>query len=264
MRSLFAGVLLAAASSASIAAQPALYVYSTIDALLAGAYDGELTVKQLATKGNFGIGTYNRLDGEMVVHAGKFYHVRADGSVRVAKPTDLVPLAYVLPFVPTQTVTATATSTLAELEAFTDKQITNKNMFYAVEIKGKFVGMSTRAIAAQSRPYRALAEVAKTQSVFTRDAVTGTLVGIRSPGLSKGISVPGFHWHFISDDKKFGGHVLATAMERGVVKLAMVRRMEVELPTNQDFASADQSKDRAAELHQVESPQNLSDPQQKP
>ncbi len=258
LQSLFAGVMFAAASSASIAAPPALYVYSTIDALLAGAYDGELTVKQLGTKGNFGIGTYNRLDGEMVVHGGKFYHVRADGSVRVAKPSDRVPLAYVLPFVPTQTVTVAATATLPELEAFADTQIKNKNMFYAVEIKGKFVGMSTRAIPAQNRPYRALAEVAKTQAVFTRDAIAGTLVGIRSPGLSKGISVPGFHWHFISDDKKFGGHVLSTGIASGVARLAMVRRLEVELPTNQDFAAADQSKDRAAELHQVESPQNVN------
>ncbi|HEX8611625.1 MAG TPA: acetolactate decarboxylase [Telluria sp.] len=259
-----AALVLGAASLACSAQEPVLYVYSTIDALLAGVYEGELTVAQLGAKGNFGIGTYNGLDGEMVVHDGRFYHVRADGSVRVAAPTQRTPLAYVLPFVPTLTVALGAAASLPAIEALADQQLGNKNMFYAVEIKGRFTGISTRAIPAQTRPYRALAEVSKTQSVFARDAVAGTLVGIRSPGLSKGISVPGYHWHFISDDKRFGGHVLGTALEGGVLRLAQVRRLEVELPLNDDFAKADQDKDRAAELRKVESAQHDKDGAHKP
>ena len=240
-----------------------MYVYSTIDALLAGAYDGELTVGQLRKKGNFGIGTYNHLDGEMVVHDGRFYHVRADGSVRLAAASDKVPLAYVLPFVPTEKFALPHTASLPAIEALADQHLKNKNMFYALEIKGRFVDMSTRAIPAQTRPYQALAEVAKSQSVFKRDAVSGTMVGIRSPSLSKGISVPGYHWHFISSDKKFGGHVLSTGILTGVARLALVRKMEVELPTNDDFANADQAKDRSAELHSVESIQNVPAPEKK-
>lgn len=250
------GLVLGAASLACAAQEPALYVYSTIDALLAGVYEGELTVAQLGAKGNFGIGTYNGLDGELVAHEGKFYPVRADGSVRVAAPTDRTPLAYVLPFVPTRSVTLGAAASLPALEALADQQLGNKNMFYAIEVRGRFTGISTRAIPIQARPYRPLAEVSKSQSVFTRDAVAGTLVGIRSPSLSKGISVPGYHWHFISDDRRFGGHVLGTALEGGVLRLAQVRRLEVELPLNDDFAKADQDKDRAAELRQVESAQH--------
>nr|WP_229509487.1 acetolactate decarboxylase [Massilia sp. CCM 8734] len=113
-------------------------------------------------------------------------------------------------------------------------------MFYAAEVKGRVTGISTR------------------------EAVAGTLVGIRSPSLSKGISVPGYHWHFISDDLSFGGHVLGTGLERGVLKLAQVRRLEVELPLNDDFANADQDKDRAAELRKVESAQHDKDGAHKP
>lgn len=251
-----AGLLLGMASLGGAAQEPALYVYSTIDALLAGVYEGELTIAQLGAKGNFGIGTYNRLDGEMVALDGKFYHVRADGSVRVAAPADRTPLAYVLPFVPTNTVALGPAASLPAIEALADQQLSNKNMFYALEVKGRFTGISTRAIPAQVRPYRPLAEVSTSQSVFARDAVAGTLVGIRSPGLSKGISVPGYHWHFISDDRSFGGHVLGTALARGVLRLAQVRRLEVELPLNDDFARADQDKDRAAELRKVESAQH--------
>lgn len=250
------GLTLATASAFTLAAEPALYVYSTIDALLAGSYDGELTVKELSAKGNFGLGTYNHLDGEMLAHDGVFYHVKADGSVSVADPADKVPLAYVVPFQPSTSFTGAAVATLPAIEAMTDEHISNKNLFYAIEIKGEFTGMATRAIPAQSRPYKPLAEVSKTQSVFKRDTVKGTLVGFRSPGFSKGISVPGYHWHFISDDKQYGGHVLAAAMTSGVVKLATVSQFNVELPKNEDFASADQNKDRSAELHKVESAQH--------
>lgn len=250
------GLMFAATSLSAVAAEPALYVYSTIDALLAGAYDGEMTVKDLSAKGNFGLGTYNRLDGEMVVHEGVNYHVRFDGTVSVADPSDRVPLAYVVPFLPTETFDAEAIAQLTAIETLVDQRVANKNMFYAIEVKGTFKGITTRAIAPQIKPYRPLAEVSKEQVTFKRDSVAGTMVGIRSPSFSKGISVPGFHWHFISDDKKYGGHILAVELTKGTVRLAQVRRFDVELPSTEGFASADQEKDRSAELRKVESAQH--------
>lgn len=248
-----AAILLAASSFAARAAEPALYAYSTIDALLAGAYDGDLTVKQLATKGDFGLGTYNRLNGEMVLLGGTFWHVKADGTVSKADPNERVPLAYVVPFQPTTTLVVESTQSLAELEALIDARLTNKNVFYAVKVSGDYANVATRAIAPQVRPYRPLAEVSKEQVVFKRAEVAGTLVGIRSPAFSKGISVAGWHWHFISDAKEFGGHVLAGSLIKGVVTVTTARQFNVELPATDDFAKADQAKDRAAELHMVES-----------
>ncbi len=233
-----------------------MYIYSTIDALLAGAYDGELTVKQLAAKGDFGLGTYNRLNGEMVALGGTFWHVLADGTVAKADQNERVPLAFVLPFRPSTSFAVKASDQampLAQLEALLDGKLANKNVFYAVKVSGEYGDVSTRAIAPQTRPYRPLAEVSKEQVVFRRAAVAGTLVGIRSPAFSKGISVPGWHWHFISDAKDFGGHVLAGSLIKGEVAVAEVRAFDVQLPATDDFAQADQAKDRAAELHEVES-----------
>jgi len=238
-------------------AEPALFVYSTIDALLAGAYDGDMTVQELGTKGNFGMGTYNRLDGEMVLLNGVFHHVHADGSVSVADPRTKVPLAYVLPF-PADTAMgltlddAAPPRPLAELEAIIDRQLRNKNLFFGVKVAGRFSDMSTRAIAPQVRPYKPLAEVSKTQAVFKRAAVAGTLVGIRSPAFSKGLSMPGWHWHFISDDKAFGGHVLAASLVAGSVAMVQVGDVTLKLPTTDDFANADQTRDRSRELQQVQ------------
>ncbi|MCZ8255128.1 MAG: acetolactate decarboxylase [Polaromonas sp.] len=238
--------------------QPALYVYSTIDALLSGAYDGELTVKRLVSKGDFGLGTYNRLDGEMLVLGGVPYHFKADGSVTVARPDDKIPLAYVLPFRPTQRFTLAGAPTamsLTDIEAAIDARLPNKNLFYAVDVTGQFTGITTRAIAAQVRPYRPLAELVKTQVLFPKVSASGTMVGIRSPAFSKGVSVPGWHWHFISDDRSYGGHVLAIGLVNAVASVTPSHKVDLDLPANEDFANSDQTKDRSVELHQVEKQQ---------
>jgi len=101
LRHTWAAMALAMGTATAQAADPVLYAYSTIDALLAGAYDGDLTVRELSARGDFGLGTYNHLDGELLALGGVYYHVRADGSVTVADPADKVPLAYVVPFVQT-------------------------------------------------------------------------------------------------------------------------------------------------------------------
>lgn len=258
MRFLFnlVSACLALCLASTAAADPTLFVYSTIDALLAGAYDGDLTVGELSKRGNFGLGTYNRLDGEMVLLNGVFHHVKADGSVVVASPATKVPLAYVLPFTAAGGFTldeASPAKTLAELERVIDAQLVNKNLFVAAKVAGRFAAISTRAIAPQIRPYRPLAEVAKEQVVFKREAVDGTLVGLRSPAFSTGFSVPGWHWHVISDDKSFGGHVLSATLAAGSVVISPVGDVTIRLPRTTDFADADQSKDRSKELHQVES-----------
>lgn len=46
---------------------PELFQYSTLEALLGGVYDGEVTVGELLTHGDFGLGTFNSLDGEMII-----------------------------------------------------------------------------------------------------------------------------------------------------------------------------------------------------
>ena len=52
---------------------------STIDAILNGLYEGMTDFKTLQTYGDFGIGTFVGLDGEMISLDGRFYQVKADG-----------------------------------------------------------------------------------------------------------------------------------------------------------------------------------------
>ena len=70
------------ASGALQAAEPRqLFQTSTLQALMAGVYDGDLTFQALARHGDFGLGTFDALDGEMIALDGTFYQIKADGRV---------------------------------------------------------------------------------------------------------------------------------------------------------------------------------------
>ena len=45
----------------------------------------------------------------------------------------------------------------------------------------------------------------------------GTLVGVRCPSWVGGLNVPGYHWHFLSEDRTVGGHVLDCRVLEGRV-----------------------------------------------
>lgn len=248
-------ILSALSITAAHADEHTIFTYSTIDALLTGAYDGNLSVAELKKQGNFGLGTYNRLDGEMILLNGKFYHAHADGKVDIDPDSSKTPLAYVTSFSDSNSIHFDFLNGLTELskiEAAIDSKLPNPNYFYAVKIEGKFNHITTRAIAPQNKPYKPLAELVKTQSVFNADNIEGTLVGFKSPGFSKGVSVPGYHWHFISKDEKFGGHVLKADLKTADAKIQTLTKVNLELPDTEGFAISDQTKDRAQELHSVE------------
>lgn len=229
-----------------------LFAYSTLDALLAGVYDGDLTVSELRGKGDFGIGTFNHLDGEMIMLDGVCYHAKSDGSVEIASPQDKTPLAYATHFHGEESLRPELALSLVELETWLDRFVPNKNLFYAIRIEGQYQLMSVRAIPPQSQPYKPLAEVAESQVVHDYQGVRGVLVGIRSPAFSRGISVSGYHWHFITGDRKHGGHVVKLKIGQVSAQLNEIAGLDLQLPRHEAFASADQTKDRTAEVKKVE------------
>lgn len=249
--------LLAAATLSPLAARADsnhLFQFATIDALLAGAYEGDLTVDALSKKGDFGLGTFNRVDGEMIVLDGVFYKARGDGKVVKALPDEKTPFATVTYFPKGgEVITVPAGANLHDLEVLVESKITNPNVFYAIKVEGTFKAMKTRAIYPQDKPYKPLSEVSKTQSVFEFQDTTGTLVAFRSPGFSKGFNVPGYHWHYLSKDATQGGHVLSLSVEKGGAQLASVWDVDIQLSKDDTFAKADQTKDRSKELKEVES-----------
>src|SRR5689334_1896724 len=84
-----------AAVQGQVQKEGSVFHYSLMDALRNGVYTGDITVKILKDKGDFGISTYNFLDGEMIVLDGIFYRVPSNGQVTKAGPEREVPFASV-------------------------------------------------------------------------------------------------------------------------------------------------------------------------
>jgi acetolactate decarboxylase len=226
---------------------------STIDALLAGVYDGETSLSNLVKHGGFGIGTFDGLDGEMVVLDGKVYQVRADGKVYTPLHSSKTPFATVCCFNPDKSFGLVSGATFKNTKEEIDKIFSNKNLFYAVKLTGTFSYMKTRSVPAQVKPYPPLKEVTKNQPQFTMKNVEGTIVGFRCPAFVKGVNVPGYHLHFLSRDKKQGGHILDFTIDKVKCEVDMLDKYILTLPSKvKAFANTDLTKDRSKELKAVE------------
>jgi len=228
----------------------ALYQLSTIQALMAGHYDGVASVGGLKKYGDLGLGTFDRLDGEMVVLDGQVYQVLADGQVRVAPDNLGTPFATVAFAQPTIIREIGPFATLAELERTLDALLPSANLFYAVRVEGRFGALKTRSVPPQRKPYPKLIEVVKTQAVFEFRDIAGTLVGFRSPEFAKGMTVPGYHLHFIDATRAKGGHLLDCAAAGVRVEITVLPRWLVDLPEHDGAAALPKADDE--ELRKVE------------
>ena len=211
-----------------------LYQTSLMSALMAGIYDGEMTFGELRKHGDFGLGTFNDLDGEMVGFDGTFYQLRSDGSARPVTPDQKTPFAVVTFFRPGQELDLVQPMTKSDLLAMIEKA-TDANLFNAIRVDGTFDEVHTRTVHRQTRPFPPLIEATKHQAenVFTN--VQGTLAGFRSPAYAQGIGVAGFHLHFLRQDKQVGGHALDYRLRSGKVQICTVHDLRIELPTSGDF-----------------------------
>ncbi|MCU1515112.1 MAG: alpha-acetolactate decarboxylase [Microbacteriaceae bacterium] len=210
---------------------------SLMSALLAGVYDGDLTVSQLLEHGDFGLGTFDALDGEMVVIDGVCFRMRADGSVTPAAPTDVTPFAVVLDFEPDVTMEVTEPMDMKIL--FDRVGAESDNYLYAVRVTGSFSTITTRTVSVQRHPYPPLRQAVRGQAVMTFENVSGTIAGFESPLYERGIGVPGGHVHFISDDRSQGGHVLDFRMLSGSIEVCIGTDLDLRLPLSREFGSAD-------------------------
>lgn len=236
------------------AGQPVITQVNTIDSLLAGVYDGEVSLAEVRQYGDFGIGTFDRLDGEMLLLDGVFYQIKADGRVYVPGDDMTTPFVSVCRFMPQDGIKVQAQS-FEQFRALLDSLATNLNIPVALMLEGEFAFMHTRSVPAQSKPYPPLAEASKHQVEFRMENIRGVVAGFRLPGYFKGINVPGYHLHFVSHDRQQGGHVLDFTLNAGQVRINEIYRFYMLLPeTLDDFANADLNRERGHELRAVEAP----------
>ncbi|MCW2663032.1 MAG: Alpha-acetolactate decarboxylase [Mycobacterium sp.] len=224
-----------------------VYQFSTISALLDGVYDGDATVADILRHGDFGLGTFNHLDGEMVVLDGICYRLRADGTASRAAPTDRTPFAAITRFHSDFEIPIHTRAGRAEVTGAIDRQIQSANLIYAIRITGHFAELHTRTVMAQKPPYPPLTQATEDQAEAVFTDVSGTVVGFRTPDFEQGISVAGYHLHFLNSERTGGGHILDFTLEHGKAEVSGASQLHLSLPTSGAFLGAQLSGDDLAE-----------------
>ena len=228
-----------------------LFQVSTSMALAKGVYTGAVTIADLKQHGDFGLGTFDGLDGEMVALEGRFYRADTTGAVHEAPDNALVPFAVVTEF-PTQPAFAIdRVTSFADLAAQLDRTRETHNLFYAVRIYGRFDRIKTRAICRTASGVP-LVEAAAQQTEFTITDVDGSLVGFWTPAYARTINVAGWHLHALTADRRRGGHVLDVHGGGLQVQLADIADVRIAVPETAEFLRADLSQDLSQQLAAAE------------
>ena len=228
-----------------------LFQVSTSGSLVAGVFEGAVSVADLLRHGDFGLGTLAGLDGEMVVLDGIAYQAKGDGSVHALPGDAKAPFAMVTAFVGDSSREIDSVSSFQELGAACDPVRRSENLFYALRIDGHFEHVHTRVVN-PAPPGATLTEAAQTQPEFHFQQLGGTLVGIWSPSFSGAFSVPGYHFHFLSDDRTKSGHLLGCRATRLRLRAEALDNYHLSLPESAAYLQADLSKDTAAALSAAE------------
>lgn len=241
-----------AAPPAAVTADDALVQYSLVAALAAGEYDGGIPLGELLREGDFGVGTFSRLDGELIVLDGKVYQALADQTIRAAPPTETSPFAAVKFFSADGRIEDLSASSLSDLDDQLDRRLPRRNFPCAIRIDEMFTALTLRSVPAQNRPYEQLVDVVKHQVSWHTENVRGTLIGLRCPSWIGTLNVAGYHWHFVSDDRQTGGHVLDCAFGAATLQYDECTSLLIRLPQTRAFEEFDSARIKDSDIDQIE------------
>ena len=203
-----------------------------------GVASGGIELSQLQELGTYGLGTFESIDGEMVMIGGVSYHLRADGSIETATAHNKLPFAMVTRFEPTLSHKVSLPGKDAIYKTAKELFPNTSNLYLALRIEATFPSIKVRAVRGQKYKGQPLAELGDSQSVNTYQNIKGTVFGFRSPPFSQGISVAGGHLHFVSADRDCGGHVLELEATGAEMSGAVIKDIRIELPDSTEFNDA--------------------------
>lgn len=232
-----------------------VYQVSLLQGLTDGDFEGSVTIGELKNHGDTGIGTFNGLNGELIMLDGTVYQAAGDGSVNVLPDTETIPFSNVTFFDEDETQ---AIENVENFEALTDILNTKvkemgENNFYMVRIDGTFDEMNVRSEYGQTEPYKTITEaLAVDQTFFDYESITGTMVGLYCPSYMSELNSAGWHFHFVSEDREKGGHVLGVDVNNAVIGYDKTKEFDIHLPGSEHFESIDFTQDRSADVRKAE------------
>ena len=224
---------------------------STSTALVEGVYQGCVNIADIKKYGNFGLGTFDCLDGEGIMFEGEVWQAKEDGSVNKVPDHFLAPFWVMTNFEPKFRQLVAKVSSWEDLSKQIDAYRKSENIFFAIHLSGIFRSIDYR-VACKTEAGTDLVTATKNQAMFHVEHCEGDLIGFWSPYYAKTLNIPGYHLHFLSKDKKHAGHVLDLAAENVQLEIGEQNYLKVALPESTAFLQADLSADPAEALAQAE------------
>lgn len=215
-----------------------LFQTGTLKNLMLGDFNGSVSVSEILKNANLGIGTYDSFDGEAIFINGHAYNGRADGRIYEMKSTDTCPFCQVASFDDSVIKKSISFDGIDILMAKLLNEIDSRNHFYAIKMEGIF-NVTYRSCFKVDKPFKPLSIVAKGQKIFLRKDIEGTVVGIYSPEFSDGMSLPGWHLHFIDKNLTTGGHILKLESNRCEYQLNKINEWLINFPESDEFKTND-------------------------
>jgi acetolactate decarboxylase len=200
-------------------------IYSVVEK---GGFDPTITVGGMKAEGDLGIGGFVGMDGELIEINGTVYRVTSDGTVTIPGDDEEITYMNTVQFHPEQWINLTGPMNLTGIIAEINKTFPEPDHIYAVRIDGTFSSVEVRSLPGQQKPYPPLAAVVANQSIFNRNKSSGTIVGFCFPDWMKGVDVAGYHLHFLSDDKKTGGHLFDCEILKGTAMIDQVHSFHID------------------------------------
>lgn len=197
-----------------------VFQLSTYSALRDGDFRGRMSLGQLGKMGNFGMGTLDGLDGELILVNGRFFHARGDGQVLKPSPEAMAAFGDLTFFHPSIRFRIEPANNLKEFLASIDRRLSDPSKMKVVRVNALFRHVKARSISKRNPPYPSLEEAIKHQSIFGASPIRGTLVGFYFPAEYGDRVIAGWHFHFVSANGKFGGHVLDLRLDAADVEAA--------------------------------------------
>lgn len=244
-------IITAALAEALDVEHHSIFQVSTSGAIVQGLYQGCVTVADLRRHGDLGLGTFEDLDGEMILIDGHCFQARADGSIVEADDSELTPFATVVSFVADSTTPLSDIPSMTALTEALDRLRPSNNMIVAFRITGTFDAVNLRA-ACKHEPGTDLVTATADQGLFDVHDITGTVLGFWTPDYAQSIGIAGYHLHFISDDRRHGGHVLGLSVRQAAADIHQVNDVHLAIPETEAFLEADLSGDTTAALDVAE------------
>ena len=233
-----------------------MYQVSTLQALALGYSRAVITAGELLRKGDTGLGTFEDVDGEMIVMDGQCYRADQNGAVTVVASETGVPFAAVaklygerqFPLRDLPDITSVRTELTRKIE-----EEFGLNSMHIVRIEGEFEKVDARSEAPYRSHHITLKTVlGRTQKAFLFENIRGSLVGVYFPDYMDGINMPGWHLHFLSEDRSKGGHVLDVSVREGTAKTDKITSIYINLPKEAAFDTYSLKQDLQDEIKSVE------------